>query len=124
MNPFYWRLFHIPANSIYNNDSVDSISDIIQLNTLACVMTGNLVTLSLSKSLQNPSCLYSDMNNQGKYHIETCSLQSNGFTQKNPLVFIQWWQMWHITWWSLLRLLALSFSKTCIVGLLIHSILR
>ena len=48
-------------------------------------MTGNLVTLSLSKSLQNPSCSYSDMNNQGKYHIETCSLQSNGFTQKKTI---------------------------------------
>ena len=31
-------------------------------------------------------------------------------------------QIWHITWRSFLWLLALSFSKTYVVGLLIHSI--
>ena len=83
---------------------------------------GNVVILSLSKSLQ--SCSYSDMNNQGKYHIRTSSLQSSGFTQTIPLIAIQWRQLWHITWRLLLGQLALSFRKTCIVALLIRSILR
>ena len=85
---------------------------------------GNVVTLSLSKPLQNQSCLNSDMNNQSKYNIETRPLQSNGFTQTIPLVFIQWRQMWHITWRPLLGLRALSFRKACVVGLLVHSILH